>query len=161
MKLTKKDLVLLSHLRNDARLNLTKLSRMTGVPVSTIFDRLHHLKGGLITKHTTLVNFQALGFINRAHLAIKVRKDQREELKDVLASHHLVNTVYRINNGYDYLVEGVFRNARETEEFIQSLEERFEIADMHTYTIIEDIKREQFLTSPALLNLVMGEGWTG
>ena len=36
----KKDQILLSYLRKDARMPLTKMSKKTNIPVSTLFDRL-------------------------------------------------------------------------------------------------------------------------
>ena len=38
-----KDMKMIAHLRQDARMPLTKMSRRTGIPVSTIFDRLKSL----------------------------------------------------------------------------------------------------------------------
>ena len=155
-KVTSKELLIISHLRHNARLKLTKLSRLTQIPVSTIFDRI---KTGskLVQKHTTLIDFQQLGFTVRAHVILKVRKEEREALHDYLMKHKHINNAYRINNGYDFLVEGIFKHLKELEDFLEGLEGGFKIKARQVYYIIDDLKREAFLSNPEYLQMIMGE----
>ena len=51
----------LRHLRSDARAKLTEISARTGMPVSTVHQKLHD-HHGTVTQHTTLVDWNALGF---------------------------------------------------------------------------------------------------
>ena len=146
MKITRKDIQIISYLRRDSREMLTRLARLTGVPVSTIFDRLKLHKGGLIKKNTSLIDFQMLGFNSRAKVAVKVDRDDRETLKLFLKNHRNINSAYRINNGYDFMFEAVFRDMKELEDFIYSLENQFRILDKHVYYIIDGIKEEEFLS---------------
>ena len=147
MKITRKDIQIISYLRRDSREMLTRLSKLTGVPVSTIFDRLKLHKGGLIKKNTSLIDFQMLGFNSRAKVAIKVDREDREDLKLVLKNHRNINSAYRINNGYDFMFEVLFRDMKELEDFIYSLETKFKIIDKHVYYIIDGIKEEEFLSN--------------
>ncbi|MBT3865903.1 Lrp/AsnC family transcriptional regulator [Candidatus Woesearchaeota archaeon] len=146
MKITKKDIQILSHLRRDSREMLTKLSRKTGIPVSTIFDRLKYHKNGLIKKNTTLMDFSLLGFNSRAKVILKVDKTDRISIKNLLTVHRNINAAYRINNGYDFMFEAIFRNMKDLEDFINSLEEQFNILEKHVYYVIDDIKEEDFLS---------------
>ncbi len=147
LKITRKDIQIISYLRRDSREMLTRLSKLTGVPVSTIFDRLKLHKGGLIKKNTSLIDFQMLGFNSRAKVAIKVDREDREDLKLVLKNHRNINSAYRINNGYDFMFEVLFRDMKELEDFIYSLETKFKIIDKHVYYIIDGIKEEEFLSN--------------
>ena len=70
--INKKDILIISNLRIDARMPLTKMSRKTNIPVSTIFDRLKINENGLIKKHTCILNFSKLGYNVRANIAFKV-----------------------------------------------------------------------------------------
>lgn len=149
--LKQKDLQMLSHLRNDGRIRLTMLSKKIHVPVSTLYDKLRLFQKDLIRKHTTLIDFRQLGFHTKANIMLKVAKEQRDAIKEHLEKHHQVNSVYRINNGYDYLVEGIFTHVKDAEEFIEKLEEKFKIEDKTTYYIIDEIKREGFLSNPELI----------
>jgi DNA-binding Lrp family transcriptional regulator len=155
-KVSSKELLIISHLRHDARLKLTKLSRLTGIPVSTIFDRIK-TGSSLVQKHTTLIDFQQLGFTVRAHVILKVKKEERDALHSYLMNHKHINNAYRINNGYDFMVEGIFKHLKDLEDFLEGLEESFKLKAKQVYYIIDDLKREAFLSNPEYLQLVMGE----
>jgi len=43
------------------------------------------------------------------------------------------------------LVEGVFHNLREIDEFLDSVEEKFTIQQKQVYYIIDELAREKFL----------------
>ena len=140
-----KEVQVLRVLRNNSRETLTKISRKTGVPISTLFDRLNEYQEKLIIKHTCLIDYTKLGYDLRVHLLLRVQKD-KERFETYLTEHYLVNSVFRINNGYDYLVEAVFKNMRELTEFVQSLD-RFHVKDHKEFFVLEDLKREAFLTT--------------
>lgn len=142
----KKDMLFLTHIRTNARETLTKISRKTGIPISTLYDRLKSQEESLITKHTALVDFTKLGYMCKANIAIKVDIDDREEVKKYLVCQNSVNSLYKINNGFDFLIEGVFEHVKEMEDFIERFEKKFEVKDKNVHYIIEDIKRESFLT---------------
>lgn len=155
-ELKHKDFVIVQHIRDDARVKLTKISKNTGIPVSTIFDRLQFFKEGLIKRTTALVNFQKLGFNMVSSIVLRVKKEERNELRDFLMNHPNVNNLYRINNGYDYFVECIFRTMRDFEEFSELLEQSFDIKAKQTYYIIEDLKREEFLSSEEHIKMIQG-----
>ncbi len=142
---TRKDILLMTYFRRNARENLTQISRWTSIPVSTIFDRLREFEKGLIQKHTTLVDFKRLGFDIRINILFKVAKDSREEFREFLVGNENINSIYRINSGFDYFVEGIFRDMADLQRFTELLE-RFRIEAKQELFILEDIKRESFLT---------------
>lgn len=149
----KKDLLLIANLRANARATLTSISKKVQMPISTIFDRLKSHSDGIIKKHTTLIDFAKLGYNTRAHITLKVHKNEREKLRQYLKTHMYVNTIYKINNGYDFLIEVVFRELKQLEDFGEELDEKFKIRGKQVYYIIEDIKRENFLSDPELLKI--------
>jgi len=146
-----KDLKILSHLRQDARMPLTKMSKKIQIPVSTIFDKIRNYENGLILRHTTLINFEKLGYSTRANISLKVNKEDREDLKNYLVKNQLVNSVYKINNGYDYMIEGIFKNIKDMEDFIECMEHKFDIMDHKCHFIVQEIKRESFMAEPDLV----------
>lgn len=150
-----KDMLLMAHLRKNSRETLTKMSRLTKIPVSTLYDKLKHYERSLIHKHTCLVDFASLGFNTKASILLKVERGIREELKNYLLKDFNVNTVYKINSGYDFMVEGVFKHIKDMEDFLEKLEERFEIKDKVVHYIIEDIKREEFMADPQTVEMVL------
>ena len=126
-------------------MNLTKIARKTGIPVSTIFDKIKSYKGNVVTKHTTLINFDLLGYNTRAKIILKVNKEDKEALKTYLLKNHHLNSFYKINNGYDFMIEGIFKNIKDMEEFLEILEEKFTIEKKEYFYIIDDLKREAFM----------------
>ena len=152
--LSKKDFLLMSFLRNNSRQRLTKMSKQTKVPVSTIYDKLKVFEKGIIQKHTSLIDFSKIGFNARANIMLKVKRENREELKSHLVQCNNINSVYKINTGFDFMVEGVFRNIKDMEDFLEKLDDRFEIKERKVFYIIEDLKREGFLSDPKSADLI-------
>lgn len=140
-----KHLRVLCHLRKDARMPLTKMSRKTGIPVSTLFERIRTYQDEFIIKHTSIIDFQSLGYAACANIMVKVDKEQRKELGNFLSKQENINTLYKVNNGYDFLFESVFTTLKETEDFIEKLEERFNIAQKQVFYITENLKKEGFM----------------
>jgi DNA-binding Lrp family transcriptional regulator len=150
----KKDLVIIAHLRQDARMKLTTMSRKTSLPVSTIYDRMQAQEGSTIVKRSALVDFGRIGFGTKVDVLFRVGKEDKEGFVEFLSKHQNINSLYRVNNGFDFMAECVFRNIRELEEFLDSADERFDIRTKEVYHIIDDIKRESFLADPQLIELL-------
>jgi DNA-binding Lrp family transcriptional regulator len=146
--LNEKDLLFIAHLRKNAQESLTQISRQTNIPVSTLFDRLQVHNNSIIKKHTTLIDFEKIGYKCKIKTAISVNKLEREKMQSYLKNHDNVNSLFRINNGFDFLIEAIFVNIKDAEEFTSSLEDNFKIKELKTYQIIDDIKLEGFFGEP-------------
>jgi DNA-binding Lrp family transcriptional regulator len=146
----KKDLMILYYLRKNARESLTNISKSTRIPISTIYEKLRASKGKLIIKHTSLINFGMIGFNARANILLKGAKTSRKDLYQYLYYNENVNSMYKINNGYDYLLECIFSDMKELEDFVDLMDEKFGLERKDVYYIIDDIKREMFLSDPKL-----------
>jgi DNA-binding Lrp family transcriptional regulator len=142
----RKNVELLMQLRKDGRQQLTDVSRKIGMPVSTIFDKMRANRDELIKKFTCLLDFSRLGFGCRACIVLRIRKEDRADMQAYLLRHPNVNAVYKINNGFDFLVETVFRELRDLDEFLEKLDEKYKVHEKHVYYIIEDLAREIFMT---------------
>jgi Lrp/AsnC family leucine-responsive transcriptional regulator len=140
------DLRILKHLRHNARMNLTTISRKTGIPVSTIFDKLRGYETDVVVRFTTIVDFAKLGYPVRANIFLKVDPACRDAIKTYLLAHDRVNNLFRINNGYDYAAECLFSSIKEVEEFVETLEEQFKIVDKTVFHVIDDLAREKALS---------------
>jgi DNA-binding Lrp family transcriptional regulator len=102
-------------------------------------------------KHTTLIDFTKLGYNSRANIMLSTAKEDRDKLRSYLKEHSSINSLYKVNNGYDFMAEGIFENVKELEDFIEELEEKFNLQEKKVFFIIEDVKRENFLSRPELL----------
>ena len=148
-------LKILAQLRTNSRMSLTNMSKITKIPVSTIFDRMKQITGSIIIKHTTLVNFNKLGYHARAKVLVKADRNYRIDVKDYLSKHKNVNSVYRVSNGFDYMFEAIFTNIVELEDFLENVDQKFKLDKKEVYYVIEDIKKEAFLSNPMLIDTVL------
>jgi DNA-binding Lrp family transcriptional regulator len=149
-----KELEIIMFLRRNARETLTKISTETGLPVSTIYDRVRFNKAGLVDKNVSLLNFNKIGYDCHLNIILKVGKEDRETIKEFLLNHQSTNTLYLINNGYDYSTESVFKNQKDAEEFIEHINDKFKIKEIRTYHIIDELCKETFLSQPAHIAFV-------
>ena len=62
--------------------------------------------------------------------------------------------MFRINNGYDFLLQGVFRHVRELEDFMEMLENDFKIRSKHVWYVIDSLKQEAFLEDFEMIEMV-------
>jgi len=140
-----KDLLTIRHLRSNARISLTELSKKTNIAVSTLYDRLKGYRQSVIKRYTVLLDFNSLGYYTRATIVLKVKNEQKNEIAQFLSSHPTMNSLYKINNGYDFLFEGVFKQLKDMEEFMEALDNKFVIKSKQVYYIIEELKKESFM----------------
>jgi len=85
---------------------------------------------------------------------VKVNRDLREEAKKFLINHLNVNSFYKISNGFDFLIEGIFKNVKDVEDFIDNINGRFKVEQVQVYYVIEDIKKESFMNDKELLDMM-------
>jgi len=149
----KKDLLIMSYLRMNARETLTKISRSTKLPVSTVYERLKRNEVNLSLHHCSLVDFAKLGYRAKAQVLLKAPNTTRSKLRTYLEKHQHVNSLVKINNGYDFMAEIIFKQVSDLEGFMELLEDKFRVRRQIHY-VLSDITKERFLSDPALLDLV-------
>jgi DNA-binding Lrp family transcriptional regulator len=149
----KNDLFLLSCLRQNARMSLTKMSKKTGVPISTIFQKIRNNFDNNIIRNSALIDFASLGYNLKAYLLLRVKKEQKDSLLEKLNNNININNMFKINNSWDVLAECVFKDLNELEDFLDDLEENFVLKGKEVHYVLADLKREGFLSNPNVLEL--------
>jgi len=142
------EMMIISNLRNNARQSLTRMGRKTSIPISTIYEKIRCYEEGIIKKYTVIVDFGKLGFATRVSMLLKTTKEKRDELKNFLLENKSINNVYKINNEYDFVVEGFFRELKDVEAFLDKIENSFGVSDKRLFYIVDDIKNEGFMSNP-------------
>lgn len=132
-----KDLAIIKRLRINSRMPLTKLSKDTGVPISTIFDRMK--KYNFVIKHTTILDYQKLGY-QRAYILIRGCK---REILGKLFTYNNINSITEVEGKYDYLVDFIFKKPIELDQLIEDIGE----ANLELLNVSDSIKTEEFLTA--------------
>jgi DNA-binding Lrp family transcriptional regulator len=141
-------MVIINYLRQNAREKLATISRKTGIPVTTIHDQLK--ADTFVKKYTALLDFEKLGFNAKFLLAVAVSPADKDKLRDFFLKHYRVNSLYAINNGFDFLAEGIFEQIKEAEEFIGEVEQNFDIRGKQVHYVVKELKHEHFLSNQHL-----------
>lgn len=152
MKINQDDIKILSYIRNNARESIVQISKQTNIPQSTVYQKLQQYQQYLIKKHTCLFDFKKLGFPTRAHIAIKVNKSDRMNLLEFIQGKPNINSAYKVNHDFDFMLECIFKNYEELKLFVEDLEEKFDIGRKQVHQLHECIKKETFLTKEGHLS---------
>lgn len=148
MNLSKRDMAMLSYLRQDARISLTALSKKTGIPISTAYGKLKSFRASKLIQLKALVDMTQLGYSTRILVALKVDRESRRETEEYLVKHLLVNNVWRINSGFSYMIEAIFKDMADVEDFLEDLDSRFKVRMEMVFYVISEVQREYSLSRP-------------
>jgi DNA-binding Lrp family transcriptional regulator len=126
------------------------MSRETRIPVSTIFDKIRTYKEtGLIRKNTAIVSFERFGYNTKALIFFSAQREDKSKLAQILQNNPNVNSLLKINSGWDLMAEVIFPNYKEIEDFLETIEEQVTLKDKKVFYIIDELKKEEFLSNPA------------
>jgi len=133
-------------LRQDGRRSLTRLSRETGVPISTLFDRLRRWPLG--RRATVLLDFAQLPGVHVWFVVGAVPRSQLRAVEAYLTRHPSVNTVQRVATEADFLVEALAPTAAEVETFVDGLVLGLRVGAVQVLYVLKDTVREGYWTDP-------------
>jgi len=154
--ITEKDVKILSHLRNNARKKITEIAKETGISATTIYDRVRTHEKSLVKRYVTMIDFTKIGLHATTNFAIKCAREDREKLSNFLVNHENINSLHRVNYGFDFLAEGIFRNIKESQQFGEQLEKEYQIDQILLFNIIEELKKEGLLSKPEHFSSIIG-----
>src|SRR3989338_7531198 len=132
-----KDAWIMSYLRRNARENITDIAKDTGIPATTIYDRVRSQEKKFVKRYVTLLDFAKMGLNTTAVMAINC-SGNRQEVQKFLMLHPNINSLHRINFGCDFLAECVFRDLKEFEQFRDRMERDYHIDRMYLFTVVEE-----------------------
>jgi DNA-binding Lrp family transcriptional regulator len=119
------------------------IARALDMPVTTVYDRLRqHTKQGVITRHTTLIDFAKLGY----HSVALVTFSNSKNLTEYLTDHPNVNSLHLVAMGTELIAELVFPSAHKLQNFVEDVTARFDV-QTKVYQVVKEIRRETFIPS--------------
>lgn len=139
LKFTVKEEQILKELRINSRKSFAALGKKLKIPTSSVYDKYKKLDK-IIIKKTSLINFKKLGFPIRTIIILKT-----DESLNFLEQHFNINNIQKISSdNKDFLsIEVIFQNQIEKQEFYKKIKQEF----VKEYEIVEEIKKENFLTN--------------
>jgi Lrp/AsnC family transcriptional regulator for asnA, asnC and gidA len=139
------DKKILNVLSENSRTSISSISKKTGIPNSTISNRIHKLeKNNVIEHYTTILNPEKIGVNVTALIIIQTETEKHEHVEIELPKLEQVSQVYSISGEYDILIKVWAKNLEELNEIINSQIRTIDgIEELRELIIMERLKDEQ------------------
>jgi Lrp/AsnC family transcriptional regulator, leucine-responsive regulatory protein len=122
--LDEKDQLLLNHLQENARITNAELGTLVDLSPSGVQKRLRKLEaGGVIKKHTTIVNRKSLGYDLLVFIQVILRGHAPEAVVEFDAAIQAMPAVlecHRVTGSADYLLKVVVGNHEHLDDFLMN-----------------------------------------
>lgn len=144
-----KDELVLDALRENAELSTYKLSKKTGIPQTTVLNRIRKLKEERIIKRYTIdVDHKKLGNNIKALIFVKVNKDIEKkkhgkigDVEERLSSYQEVISVKRLMGKMDFVMEMITEDVDMLNKFlITKVRSLDEVAETETMVVLDEWK---------------------
>ncbi len=139
-----KEREIIHHLRKGKRVNISAIARELKLPISTVAESIKRIEEKYITKHTSLLDYNKIGYSANAFLAIKINRDQRRPFLDFLKKQACVNSIYSVNSGYNILAEIVCKDGLDMANWIEDVKSKFSTEVAH-FQVLKTEEKERFV----------------
>lgn len=136
---------ILAKLVENSRMPILKISAQTGIPDSTVSNRLKKLeKSNIIDKYTTILNPEELGINVAAIIIIQTETEKHENVEKELPKLTEVSQVYSVSGEYDILIKLWAHSLDELNDIINSKIRTIDgIEELRELIIMDVLKEEQ------------------
>jgi DNA-binding Lrp family transcriptional regulator len=138
------DRTILRHLRQNSRMSILEMSRLTGISDATIQFRLKRMKAHeVIEKFTIIVNPSATGYLVMAIILVQTEADKHDKAKAALVEIPEASEVYSVLGEYDLFIKVWSRSLEELNATINDKIRPIDgIEDLVEIVIVEKAKDE-------------------
>lgn len=130
-----KDIAILAELRRDGGLSEQKLAKKTGIPMTTVHNRLTRLKqSGVITQYTVRLDFAKLGQPITAYVLVKAapQADQKALMEHISKLPNIFE-VAMVTGEFDLMVKARVASMKALNELIvQQLRKQKAVSETRT-----------------------------
>lgn len=137
------DLKILKELQKDGRMNYAEISRRTGVPSSTVYDKIARLADkGVIKKFTVILDSEKVGLGVSVLIGIDTGAElYRNVAKELCQLDELVG-VYGTTAQFDLMARVRTASLKTLNEILNKIREISGVDDIYVMTIIKTFKEE-------------------
>jgi len=147
VKIDEKNLDLLKELEKNCRQNLKKLSKKTGMSITTVYERMKKLeKMGVIKGYQALIDYQKIGFDLPVIIELVIKRENQFEVANKLIKFKNVSAIYGATGNTDLIVIAKFKNRADLTRFINTLFEIEGIQRTETRVILNVFEKNLILT---------------
>lgn len=144
--LDEKDLTLLDHLQNDARISNTQLADRVNMSAPGLQRRIKKLEeAGVIQQYVALVNHEAVGFDMMCFVQVTLMRHEPHlvhQFRQLVQQMPEVLECYHLTGEYDYLLKIVVCNRKHLEQFlVETLTPVPGMDKIRTSLVLSEIKK--------------------
>ncbi|MBD3248709.1 hypothetical protein GF336_01570 [Candidatus Woesearchaeota archaeon] len=139
-----KEKEIIQHLRKGKRMNISSVAREMELPVSTVSDAIRRIESKYILKRSSLLDYGKMGYNAHSIIAVKVEPRQRKEFLDFLKKEECVNSIYRINHGFNFLFELICGDSIGMLNWIEDIKTRFGV-ELLNFQILKTEEKERWV----------------
>ncbi len=137
------DRKILRELVENSRMPVSKISLKTGIPDSTISNRIKKLEeNNVIEKYTVFINPEAIGVMVTAMVIIQTETENHENVERELPKLDKVSQVYSISGEYDILIKIWAHTLEELNDIITQIRTIDGIDELRELIVMERLKEE-------------------
>jgi len=150
MKIDEKELRIIDILKENARLSTHKISKKTGIPVTTVYNRIKKLnKEGIIKGYTITLDHKKLGFPITAYVLMhynlehwqKNPQEARDNLKKAMSKLPFIHEIKYITGNFDIMLKVRLKDMGQLNTvLLDKLRHIAGIGNTETIFVIEDVK---------------------
>lgn len=118
------DMDIINHLQKNGRMQLKDLSASINLSAPATANRLHQLEtDGIITGYQAIIDPIALGLYTKAFILLEVKPEQKKTFYPYIKKCKNVVECNCVTGDYSMLLEVLFENTMELDQFIGELQE--------------------------------------
>ncbi|WP_302290294.1 Lrp/AsnC family transcriptional regulator [Methanosphaera stadtmanae] len=138
------DKKILTELISNSRIPISKISSKTGIPDSTVSNRIKKLENNnIIEQYTTIINPEAIGIKVIAMIIIQTETEKHENVEIELPKLDKVSQVYSISGEYDILIKVWAHTLEELNDIVNSEIRTIDgIEELRELIVMEKLKEE-------------------
>ena len=138
------DKKILTELISNSRMPISKISSKTGIPDSTVSNRIKKLENNnIIEKYTTIINTEDIGIKVIAMIIIQTETEKHENVEIELPKLDKVSQVYSISGEYDILIKVWAHTLEELNDIVNSEIRTIDgIEELRELIVMEKLKEE-------------------
>jgi len=140
MKMDKKDSKIIEMLKENCRMPAKEISRRTGIPITTVCNRVKALeKSGIIKKYQAVVDNTKLGKGIEAFVRIDMKKDP-DEIVSQFANRPEVEECYVVSGSIEVWMKVAMPSVADLHRFVASLKSK-NINKVSTQVILRNVDK--------------------
>jgi Lrp/AsnC family transcriptional regulator for asnA, asnC and gidA len=144
--LDEEELVILRTLQRDGRISYAELSRRTGIPDSTIHDKIDRLVSrGIISKFVAILNTSKVGVDSAAIIGLETGAKLYHDVAEALCEIEEVVEVYGTTADFDLMIKVRTPTQDDLSSILNQIRKIDGVDDIYVSSILETFKEEHTL----------------